>query len=155
MSADVVERYLRLGLRLDRHVEGTVDAYFGPPELAEEVKAAPPVDPAALAAEAESLLGEIEDGWLRDQVAGLATFARVVAGETLAYADEVERCYGIRPERTDESAFADSPTNRRSPTPMLASRSSCRARDRSWIATRRGSTRRPSRASSSSGSRRR
>jgi len=107
MSADVVERYLRLGLQLDRHVEGTVDAYFGPPELAEEVKAAPPVDPAALAAEAESLLGEIEDGWLRDQVAGLATFARVVAGETLAYADEVERCYGIRPERTDESAFAD------------------------------------------------
>ena len=97
MSADVVERYLRLGLQLDRHVEGTVDAYFGPPELADEVKAAPPVDPAALAAEAESLLGEIEDGWLRDQVAGLATFARVVAGETLAYADEVERCYGIRP----------------------------------------------------------
>jgi hypothetical protein len=107
MSPDVVERYLRLGLQLDRHVEGTVDAYFGPPELAEEVKAAPPVDPAALTAEAEALLGELDDGWLRDQVGGLHTFARVVAGETMTYADEVERCYGIRPRRTPEAAFAD------------------------------------------------
>ena len=38
VSGTVVERYLRLGLQLDRHVEGTVDAYFGPPELAEEVR---------------------------------------------------------------------------------------------------------------------
>jgi hypothetical protein len=107
MSGTVAERYLRLGLQLDRHVEGTVDAYFGPPELAAEVRAADPVDPKTLAAGAESLLGELDDGWLRDQVAGLQTFARVVAGETLAYADEVERCYGVRPERTDDAAFAD------------------------------------------------
>ena len=107
MSGSVVERYLRLGLQLDRHVEGTVDAYFGPPELAAEVRAADPVDPSTLAADARSLLGEIDGGWLRDQVAGLETFARVVAGETLAYADEVERCYGVRPERTDDAAFAD------------------------------------------------
>lgn len=107
MSGTVVERYLRLGHQLDRHVEGTVDAYFGPPELAAEVKAAPPVDPRILAADAEALLCEIDDGWLRDQVAGLHTFARVVAGETLAYRDEVERCYGVRPHRTDEADFAD------------------------------------------------
>ena len=107
MSGRVVERYLRLGLELDRHVEGTVDAYFGPPELADEVNAAPPVDPATLAADADALLGELEDGWLRDQVAGLHTFARVVAGESMPYADEVERCYGVRPRRTDEAAFAD------------------------------------------------
>ena len=107
MSGTIVERYLRLGLQLDRHVEGTVDAYFGPPELAEEVSAAPPADPAALVADAEALLGELPDGWLHDQVRGLHTFARVVAGETIPYADEVERCYGVRPMRVDESAFAD------------------------------------------------
>jgi len=27
-----VERYLLLGLRLGRHVDGLVDAYYGPPE---------------------------------------------------------------------------------------------------------------------------
>jgi hypothetical protein len=107
VTAPVVERYLRLGLELDRHVEGTVDAYFGPPELAAAVAAAEPVDPRTLAADAEALLGELDDGWLRDQVAGLHTFARVVAGETFAYRDEVERCYGVRPHRTDEAAFSD------------------------------------------------
>jgi hypothetical protein len=106
MNGTIVERYLRLGLQLDRHVEGTVDAYFGPPELAEEVRAAPPVAAGTLAGDAEALLGELQDGWLRDQVTGLHTFARVVAGEALPYADEVERCYGVRPHRTDESAFA-------------------------------------------------
>ena len=107
VTESLVERYLLLGLRLDRHVEGTVDAYFGPPELADAVSVAPPVEPAALVADAEGLLGELEDSWLRDQVVGLHTFARVVAGETLAYRDEVERCYGVRPRRTDEAAFAD------------------------------------------------
>jgi hypothetical protein len=100
------ERYLVLGLRVGRHVEGIVDAYFGPPELAEAVEAAPPVEPAALARDAEALLGELEDGWLRDQVVGLRTFAGVLAGESLSYADEVERCYGVRPTHTDEAVLA-------------------------------------------------
>jgi hypothetical protein len=101
-----VERYLRLGLQLGRHVEGIVDAYFGPPELAAAVDAEPPVDPRTLVAEAETLLDELEDGWLRDQVVGLRTYASVLAGESGSYADEVEGCYGVRPTYTDESVFA-------------------------------------------------
>jgi hypothetical protein len=102
----VAHRYLRLGLRLDRHVEGTVDAYLGPPELAAEVKAAPPVDPRTLVADAESLLDELGDGWLRDQALGLRTYAGVLAGESISYPDEVLGCYGIRPTHTDEAVFA-------------------------------------------------
>jgi hypothetical protein len=101
-----VERYLRLGLQIDRHVEGMVDAYFGPPELAEEVQAADPVDPAALLAEATALVDGLEDGWLRDQVAGLRVYAGVLAGETWSFADEAEGSYGVRPTRTDEAVFA-------------------------------------------------
>ena len=106
MSGDAAERYLRLGLQLDRHVDGIVDSYFGPQELADEVAAASPVEPRALVAEAESLLEGLEDGWLRDQVVGVRTFAGVLAGESITYADEVERCYGVRPEFTDEAVFA-------------------------------------------------
>lgn len=100
-----VERYLRLGLQLGRHVEGMVDAYFGPRELAAAVDAAPPVEPRTLVAEAETLLEELEDGWLRDQVVGLRTYAGVLAGESRSYADEVEGCYGVRPTYTDEAIF--------------------------------------------------
>jgi hypothetical protein len=100
-----VERYVRLGLQLGRHVEGIVDAYYGPPELAAAVDAEPPVDPRTLVAEAETLLDELEDGWLRDQVVGLCTYAGVLAGESVSYADEVEGCYGVRPHYTDEAVF--------------------------------------------------
>jgi len=101
----VTERYLRLGLQIGRHVEGIVDAYYGPPELAAAVDAEPPVDPRELVSAAEALLDELEDGWLRDQVAGLRTYAGVLAGESASYADEVEGCYGVRPTYTDEAVF--------------------------------------------------
>lgn len=105
MTAPLVERYLRLGLQVGRHVDGIVDAYFGAPELAVAVAAAPPVEPRTLVDDAETLLDELEDGWLRDQVVGLRTYAGVLAGETRSYADEVEACYGVRPSYTDEAAF--------------------------------------------------
>ena len=103
MTGSAAERYLRLGLQLGMHVDGVVDAYYGPPELAAEVD---PVDPRALVSSAESLLEELEDGWLRDQVAGLRTYAGVLAGESRSYSDEVEGCYGIRVSFTDETVFA-------------------------------------------------
>ena len=107
MTQSAVERYLRLGLQLGRHVEGIVDAYYGPPELAAAVDAEPPAEPLALVSAADLLLDELEDGWLRDQVAGLGTYAGVLAGEPLSYADEVEGCYGVRPTYTDEAVFTE------------------------------------------------
>jgi hypothetical protein len=106
VTDSAVERYLRLGLQLGRHVDGIVDAYYGPPELATEVDAEAPPDPRALVLAAEALLGELEDGWLRDQVTGLRTYAGVLAGESGSYADEVQGCYGVRPTHTDEAVFA-------------------------------------------------
>ena len=105
-TRSVAERYLRLALQLGRHVEGIVDAYYGPPELAAAVEAEPPVEPRALVCAAEALLDELEDAWLRDQVVGLRTYAGVLAGESVSYADEVEGCYGVRPAYTDEAVFA-------------------------------------------------
>jgi hypothetical protein len=100
------ERYIRLGLQLGRHVDGLVDFYYGPPELAAAVDAEPLVVPSDLVGEAVTLLHDVDDGWLRDQVAGLRTFAGVLAGETLTYSEEVEGCYGVRPTFTDEAVFA-------------------------------------------------
>ena len=100
----MTENYIRLGLRLGRHVDGLVDAYYGPAELQQEVDAEPLREPAALVADAGRLL-DATDGWLRHQVVGLETVARKLAGEQIAYADEVERCYGVRPQRTPEAEF--------------------------------------------------
>ena len=57
---DVVERYLLLGLRLGRHVDGLVDAYYGPVELARGVDAEAVVEPQGLVAEADALAADLE-----------------------------------------------------------------------------------------------
>jgi hypothetical protein len=123
----LVERYLVLGLRLGRHIEGMVDAYYGPHEHQVVVDAEPVQAPERLVGEARSLLAAIDAGvpldpdvaksadedsaaparrhWLRAQVIGLLTTARKVAGESISYADEVEACYGVRPTRVDEEVL--------------------------------------------------
>ena len=111
---DLPERYVRLCLRLEPHIEGFIDAYVGPPEWREEIGAEHPADPAALRDEASALLADLDDAgleadrtrWLRGQLEALECAAAVVAGAEIAWADEVERTYGVRPRRTDTSAFA-------------------------------------------------
>ena len=52
--------------------------------------------------------GELEPqrrGWLGDQVRGLRVYAGVLAGEGISYADEVEGCYGVRPEPVSEDDY--------------------------------------------------
>jgi hypothetical protein len=99
------ERYLQLGLRLGKHVDGLVDAYYGPPELKEQVDTEETVPVQQLADDADALLAELTDGWLADQVQGCATYAHVLAGDDISYSDEVEGCYGVRPSRVSEDVY--------------------------------------------------
>lgn len=108
-----VTSYLELCLRLGRHVDGLVDAYYGPAAIAARVEAEPLRAPGDLAADAAWLLESLEEDdldeqrrrWLRAQLVGLETVARRLGGEEIAYEDEVERCYGVRPQRVPEEEF--------------------------------------------------
>ncbi len=115
--AGCVGAYLELGLALGRHIDGLVDAYYGPPELATRVNAEPVRPPARLAEQARALLRDLEGkaplddtdtddrgrrSWLEAQVRGLWTTARRLAGEEIGYLDEVELCYGVRPSPVPE-----------------------------------------------------
>ncbi len=99
------ERYLQLGLRLGRHVDGLVDSYYGPAELKAQVDTEELVAPVQLVEHAAELHASLDDGYLRDLVHGCWVYARVLAGEQMSYSDEVEGSYGVRPERTPEAAF--------------------------------------------------
>ena len=119
METPVLSRYLELGLRLDRHVDGLVDAYYGPPALRDRVRAEPARPPDALADDARRLLADLDAGmplddavedprrrrWLRAQVLGLMTTAERLAGVPIAFVEEIERCYGVRPSMVDEDVF--------------------------------------------------
>jgi len=111
----MIERYLELGLRLGKHVDGFVDAYFGPGDIKARVDAEPPQAPAKLAADARRLLADVEQSdleanrrhFLAAQVRGLLTSAQKLAGDPIGYADEVERSYGVRPQKVAEDVFAE------------------------------------------------
>ncbi len=121
----VVEAYLTLGLRLGRHIDGAVDAYYGPAALAAAVAAEPVVPPERLVGDARALLADLAAGapldgpgsedsssparrhWITAQVLGVATTCAKLAGEPIGYADEVEACYGVRPSRIDEEVLVD------------------------------------------------
>ena len=129
IASGVVENYLALGLRLGRHIPGFVDAYYGPAELADKVALEAPVPPKELVATARALLGAIDGGeslnaaderdvddepsgsaairrrWIRSQVIGLLTSARILSGERVDYSEEVQACYGVRPRRVSEEVF--------------------------------------------------
>jgi hypothetical protein len=99
-------RYLELGLRLGKHADELVDAYWGPEEIARAVDAEEPREPAALVAEAEELLAAVAgDACLTGEVRALWAHARKLAGEELTYAEEGELVYGIDPRWHDEEPF--------------------------------------------------
>ena len=116
MAEALVLEYLRLGLGLGRHIDGLVDAYYGPTDLADQAIAGPPDSPAALAERGRRLLGDLavdadlEAGrraWLTAQARGLHTTARRLAGEPIGYLDEIKDCYGVRPGLAPEDNFSE------------------------------------------------
>lgn len=102
--------YIQLAFALERHVPGFVDAYTGPAELRDQ---APALEPTAIAAALAALRAEVPQGDLpparRDvldvQLRGMATTARKLAGEPIAYRDEVRACFDIEPRFTPEAVF--------------------------------------------------
>jgi hypothetical protein len=127
-STGLAERYLELGLALGRHVEGLVDAYYGPPALAERVQAEPLRSPELLVSLARRILADLDAGvplepggghdaevgslsrqrrrWLRAQLCGILASAQRLAGEPLTYPEEVEACYGVIPALVSEDELA-------------------------------------------------
>jgi len=112
MDPDLIHRYLALGLRLGRHVDGLVDAYYGSPDLASMVASEPKRAPADLARDAANLRREIGHGsrrarWLSAQLDGMAAVAERLDGQAMPYADEIRRCYGITPHPAGEEELSE------------------------------------------------
>jgi len=114
MQTETIGRdYLTLALRIERHVEGFVDGYFGPPEIKAAVEAEPLREIAALrddvaqlqARVAESEMNAQRRHFLTKQLHAMATVLQRQAGETLAYRDEVAGCFDIHPQPIPEAEF--------------------------------------------------
>lgn len=104
-------QFFRLTLELDKHIDGYIDAYGGPADLKTAVSATPKRTPAQLRDD----VARLEDALPQDDPARLAYLTavlramrcsiQIIAGEKVAYLDEVARIYDIAPTLVDESEF--------------------------------------------------
>ena len=109
----IARAYLLIALRLDQHVPGLVDGYYGPADLKAQVDMESLRSPGALAEDADALQGRVADevaepdrrDWLSRQLVALATQARARAGDELPYVDHVTRCFAWTPVRRDDALF--------------------------------------------------
>jgi hypothetical protein len=118
-SLDSIARdYVKLQLAIGEKEEGYIDAYYGPPEWQSEAKLKPQARP-ELAARAGVLavrLRSLADARLqpierrrRDfllaNLRAASTRLRMMQGEKLAFADEAEGLFGVRPELKPLAAY--------------------------------------------------
>jgi hypothetical protein len=104
--------YLRLVLEIHaHHIDGFVDAYYGPKEIQAEVNATEPLKPVELLAAVQELQSRIpsddpaRQAYLTVVLRGLECTVRMLLGESYDYLDEVQLIYDIRPELIAESRF--------------------------------------------------
>lgn len=100
--AALIREFLLLGLRFDRIEPGYVDAFTGDPVLRRLVENEPMPDPAALARQADALLGALPGGldparadYLRVHLRALACAGRKFAGEQVGFVDEVSDYFDL------------------------------------------------------------
>jgi hypothetical protein len=105
--------YLRLVLEIHaHHIEGFVDAYYGPTDVKTVIDRGKAWKPAELVGAVEDLRTRIptddpaRHAYLTALLRGLDCTTRMINGETFDYLDEVHRIYDIRPELIDETRFA-------------------------------------------------
>jgi hypothetical protein len=113
-APDAIARdYILLALRLEQHIPGLVDGYFGPADLKATVDMGQLRSPARLRDDAAALRArldaEVTDparrDWLDAQLVALETQAAGLAGDTLPYLDYVARCFAYAPPRYPDAIF--------------------------------------------------
>jgi hypothetical protein len=110
----IASDYLTLALRLDHHLPGLVDGYFGPASIKARVDMEQLRAPSRLREDASTLREHVaavvpepdRRAWLEAQLVALETQAAVLAGDAVPYFDLVTRCMGFAPTRRDDASIA-------------------------------------------------
>lgn len=113
MTIDSIStEYLSLAFALESHVEGLVDAYYGPAEPRERSEKRSR-EPRTIAADVATLRREVETSayperrkaYLDAQLRAMETLARKLSGEQISYREEVRACFDIEAQPTPEAVF--------------------------------------------------
>lgn len=103
--------YINLLLAIDKHIDGYIDAYIGPPQIKEAIDAQPLRSPAQLLDDVSRLKETIPSGpptrhaYLQATLRAIETTVRLLGKEDIPYMEEVQRIYDVMPQRVEDRHF--------------------------------------------------
>lgn len=110
------ERFVRLTLAIDEYLPGYVDAYFGPEEWRVQAKQAGKLPIPDLVKQTQLLAADLTQAddlstqrreYLTRHVSAMQMSLRLLQGDKVSLADEVEAIYGLRPDWKEEENFEE------------------------------------------------
>ncbi|HSJ89446.1 MAG TPA: hypothetical protein VK909_19700 [Anaerolineales bacterium] len=113
---DFGEEFVRLALAIDEHMPGYVDAYIGPEEWRVQAKQQGKISLSELSKQTDELATQLSkaDGidaqrkdYLARQLTAMQMTLRLLSGEKVSLADEVQALYDIQPTWKEESNFEE------------------------------------------------
>ncbi|MFX1410926.1 MAG: hypothetical protein ACFFA6_11265 [Promethearchaeota archaeon] len=107
------KKYLLLGLRIGKLIDGYIDAYYGPPELKNMVDKESTQSPKKLLTACKDLQKKLSHQEFVDErvkflgkiLRAMETSLEFLNGKKIPYLEQVYRIYDIKPELTDDSVF--------------------------------------------------
>lgn len=103
--------YVQLALRIEKHFQGFVDAYCGPPALKAAIEKEEKIPTEHLFEDVLSLEEHVphttraRNIYLKKQVTGMKTTLQVLQGEEIPYTEQVALFFDIQPEKIPDSVF--------------------------------------------------
>ena len=110
---DFSENFLLLGLRINKHFNGYVDYYYGPPKLQEKVQNEKLISPNQLLEYCYNLANtiDLEDfnkqrrNFFEKTLKAINMFLRILNGEPIKYVDQIRNLYDIEPHIYDDEYY--------------------------------------------------
>ncbi|KKN51145.1 hypothetical protein LCGC14_0625650 [marine sediment metagenome] len=112
-ASDFGKKYLLLCLRMNKIIEGYVDAYFGPKGLQETINHEEAISPKSLMNSCKMLSYELRSQdfvsrrmrFIQKTLDAMETSIDIVMGKEIPYLHRVQKLYDIKPELIDDSIF--------------------------------------------------
>lgn len=113
---DLDEEFVRLALAINGHLPGYVDSYFGPAEWQPEAQEPGKLPLTDLARRVDRLANDLSQradwdpqrkDFLARQISAMQMSLRLLAGESVSLAEEVQALYDVAPTWKDETNFVE------------------------------------------------
>ncbi|MFX1455384.1 MAG: hypothetical protein ACFFDB_08410 [Promethearchaeota archaeon] len=112
---DFAKNYLNLGLRINKHITGYVEHYYGPSELKNAIEHESKKSPRKLLKDCENLKLRLKDKgfeekrytFLNKNLDAIETILRKLNGENIPYLELVEKLFDFKPKLYKDEFFYD------------------------------------------------